>query len=276
MEKGPEFIRSIIPEPETAQTFMDELKLVGEGQMIQKTVSDVLSGVNNLTTANLTDIVRHRGSYKLRQAFEGYAKIQSGVGSGRAGITRADFAMAVENIAKLRDQSDVITDMITQGGAALAALRNQSIDSSAVVAGLAEIGDLIGISNARNFRPSIRAGGNETEKSDIGEALLRMGKHPDIVKRILNTLDINQDGEISLDEIEKGAVDTLTLNKLTSIDANTAKMIQDPDFRRRVIKKVNMPSIYGEDFEARFNQVSLVEQGLSVSNVASNQFNVSF
>jgi hypothetical protein len=53
-------------------------------------------------------------------------------------------------------------------------------------------------------------------------------------------------------------------------------MIQDPDFRRRVIKKVNMPSIYGEDFEARFNQVSLVEQGLSVSNVASNQFNVSF
>jgi len=248
MEKGPEFIRSIIPEQGLAQTFTDEMKLVGDGQMIQNIVSDVLSGVNNLTTPDLTDIVRHRGSDELREAFQGYANIQAGVGSGRAGITRADFAMAVENIAKLRDQSDAIADMLTQGGASLAALRNQSIDSSAVIAGLAEIGDLLGVSNVRRaMMTPVRSGMTGGEKSDLGDELLRMGKHPDIVKQILNTLDINQDGQLSLDEMEKGAVDTLTLNKLTSIDANTAKMIQDPDFRRRVIKKVNMPSIYGED-----------------------------
>lgn len=262
----------------------DAVGSVIPGLNTQQAVSNVLEGANNLTRSNIGDEMRQAGANLADKFGDIYTNPQGGVGRGNAGVTRADVADLAGGVSETMEQMGGLADMITQGGVAMAALKNQSIDNSAVAAGLSEIGGLIegigggglGAAMRKPLKDVFQSGITDIQMSDLVDNLTRMGKPPDIINAIMKTLDLNRDGEISVDELEKGARDTVMMDKLTSIDANTAKMIKDPDYRRRVIQKENVPSIYGNDFDSRFNQVTLVEQGLAGSNLAANQFNVSY
>ena len=257
----------------------DAVGSVIPGLNTQQAVSNVLEGANNLTRSNIGDEMRQAGTNLANRFGDIYTNPQGGVGRGNAGVTRADVADLAGGVSKTMEQMGGLADMITQGGVAMAALKNQSIDNSAIVAGLIEGiggGGDVGFTMRQPLKDVFQRGLTGENMSDLVSELTRMGKHPDIIKQIMKTLDLDRDGEVSMNELEKGAVDSLTMDKLTNIDANTAKMIKDPDYRRRVIQKENVPSIYGNDFDSRFSQVTLVEQGLAGSNLAANQFNVSY
>tara|TARA_R110000796_G_scaffold234988_1_gene353926 strand:+ start:1053 stop:1841 length:789 start_codon:yes stop_codon:yes gene_type:complete len=262
MANTPEYFRG------PAANFVDENIGIVQGAVIQAANTAAVIQPNSLITDDL--------AVKFRQAGEGvFARMAGFENPGQGGVRRGDIGDLGRDIGKLMIQN---ADMMAYGSAALGALKKQAIDNSDAIGALTAIGGLLG---AEKNLPAIAAAAmpdipGMPDVSDLKENLARMGSHPDSIAQIMRILDLDGDGKVSTAELESGAADSAIMDKLTSIDANTAKMIKDPDFRRRVIPRVEIPSIYGEDPSKQYNQVQLVEQGLAGSNLASNQFNVAF
>jgi hypothetical protein len=155
------------------------------------------------------------------------------------------------------------------------------------VMGQGQIDPNIGIEAGMTMLTNLLAGGAATGlslatgiPSDAASAIVdemqRYGVDSGMIDRIKSQIDTNKDGAVSEFETKSLLNDTAMIEKLSSMDATTRKMLRDPDFRVRVIQRKPVTSIYGEDPFARFNQVEMVEQGIANDGANANQFNVSF
>ena len=110
----------------------------------------------------------------------------------------------------------------------------------------------------------------------IGE-MARDGNHPEAkleeLTQMFTELDQNKDARVDEKEVSRVLADDDLLDKLKGINATVSKLIRDPNFRVRVIKRTPYQSIYGPRPEG---QVSLVETGVASFLETANQFNVSF
>jgi hypothetical protein len=85
----------------------------------------------------------------------------------------------------------------------------------------------------------------------------------------------NGDGIIEGDEIKSAFDNDSVLNQLGQLNATMGKMFRDPTFRSRTIAKIDAPSIY-DDSRAKYNNVSMVQQGFALNEQDMNMFNVNF
>jgi len=114
---------------------------------------------------------------------------------------------------------------------------------------------------------------------DLGKKLIQEGIS--IVNgsdgdKIINAIDKNSDGKVTATELRGVSTNTEDLEELMGINPAIAKLITDPSFVSRIIKRRNVPSIYGDNFGKQHNQVDLVEQGVGLDHETANQFNVGF
>jgi hypothetical protein len=143
-----------------------------------------------------------------------------------------------------------------------------------IEAGMSMLTDLLAGGAAAGL--SLATGIPGDAASAIVDEMQRYGVDSGMIDRIKSQIDTNKDGAVSEFETKSLLNDTAMIEKLSSMDATTRKMLRDPDFRVRVIQRKPVTSIYGEDPFARFNQVEMVEQGIANDGANANQFNVSF
>jgi hypothetical protein len=143
-----------------------------------------------------------------------------------------------------------------------------------IEAGMSQLTNLIAGGAAMGL--SLATGMPDSASSAIIDSMRRYGVDEAMINTINDAMDTNKDGTVSTFEAQSLLNDTAMIEKLSSMDATTRKMLRDPDFRVRVIQRKPVTSIYGEDPFARFNQVELVEQGIANDGASANQFNVSF
>lgn len=108
----------------------------------------------------------------------------------------------------------------------------------------------------------------------LAQKLLETGIR--ITKPITDVFDKNKDGVITGSEFKDTSTSTDDLEELMRINPTIAKLVTDKSFVSRIIKRRDIPSIYGDNLGKRFNQVSLVEQGVAADHESANQFNVGF
>jgi hypothetical protein len=108
---------------------------------------------------------------------------------------------------------------------------------------------------------------NENKYDDFISELVSSGVPMDEATVAADAVDIDKNKSISAAELAKyDASENTVVNKV----------IKDPRFRNRLVKRRPYSSIYGDDFSSQFNQTEFVDSSLALDSEAFNADNVAF
>ena len=188
--------------------------------------------------------------------------------------------LAQEFFNKTRDintikRKDILAGILT-GIGANQSIASDSFDILSTLKGF--LPGMVDLGNAQ-LEGAARLGRLEDAQSIIiGELLNFVAPDEDkeaLKARLINIFDSNNDGSVSRREANDGLGSQKVIDEISKLNATMGRMVKDPDFRTRVIKRAPPgPSLFGpKDSD---NQVDTVLQGLANFEQSINEFNVSF
>jgi hypothetical protein len=108
---------------------------------------------------------------------------------------------------------------------------------------------------------------DENKYDDFISELVSSGVSMEDATAAADAVDIDKDKSISAAELAKYD---------SSENTVVNKVIKDPRFRNRLVKRRPYSSIYGDDFSSQFNQTEFVDSSLALDSEAFNADNVAF
>ena len=262
---------------EEGPNLMDAVKQAGGLGEMRRALPSNLGEVEEKVFEGL-EAVREGNISNIGEFLEGAVERVSGIRmrpGEEKGATGGKLQASIDTLKGLvginATQGDILNGIARLGSSALGA--GQIDPSVGVEAGLSNLSNLIGGFGGIGLSALT---GDPAMASRMVQEMKDYGIDQRMVDEFTKAMDTNKNGTISAFETQSLLNDSAMIERLSSMDAVTSKMLRDPGFRTRVIKKIDSPSIYGDDFAAQYNQVSLVEQGIANDGSSANQFNVAF